>query len=60
MTKNTVEEVKKDIFSKESILNSKKYLNQKDLINTLLKDDKKYTLDEVDKIIEKFEKGEVK
>lgn len=57
--KNIDEVVSKDTYSKDKIVNSKKYANQKDLVNTLLNDDKKYTLDEVDKLIEKFKKGEV-
>ena len=42
------------VFTKESLLNSKKYMFQKDLLNTLLKDDKEYTLEEVDKKINEF------
>lgn len=46
-------------FTKEQILNSKKYIHLKDLVNVLLSDSKTYALVEVDKIIEDFKKGKV-
>lgn len=46
-------------YTKDQIAASQKYSNRKDLINALLNDDKTYTLDEVDKLIEKFMKGKV-
>ena len=48
------------VFTKESLLNSKKYMFQKDLLNILLKDGKEYTLDEVDKKINEFKTGIIK
>ena len=50
----------KPVFSKESLLNSKKYMFQKDLLNILLKDGKEYTLEEVDKKINEFKIGIIK
>lgn len=50
---NSAEEVK---FTKEQILKSKKYSDQRDLINALLKEGKSYLLTEVDEMIEKFMK----
>lgn len=47
-------------FSKAQILQAKKYMNRKDLLNVLLKDDQFYTLDEVDALIDKFMKDKVK
>ena len=47
-------------FTKENILNSKKYAKQKDLVNALLKNDATYSLNEVDEIINKYLKGVVK
>jgi len=47
------EEVK---FTKEQILKSKKYRDQRDLINALLVNGRSYTLDDVDIMIEKFMK----
>ncbi len=50
---------KETTFTKQNILNSKKYAKQKDLVNALLKDDTTYTLKEVDDIINKYLKGVV-
>ncbi|OOM82328.1 hypothetical protein CLPUN_02970 [Clostridium puniceum] len=47
------EEVK---FTKEQILKSKKYGEQRDLINALLKDGNLYALNDVDEMVEKFMK----
>ena len=47
-------------YSKEQVLKSKKYKNRKDVLNVVLKDDKVYTLKEVDKLIDGFMKKEVK
>lgn len=53
-------EVKENKFSKEQLLKSQKYKDERDLINALLKEDKKYSLSDVDKIIDDFMKGKVK
>jgi hypothetical protein len=47
-------------FTKEQLLQSKKFMHQKDLINALLEDNKSYSLDDVDKILDNFLKGDVK
>ena len=47
-------------FSKEKILTFQKYYNRVDLITALLDDDKEYSEKEVDQIMEKFLKEEVK
>lgn len=47
-------------YTKDHLIASKKYANRRDLISALLADDKIYTLDEVDALIEKFMKGKVK
>ena len=47
-------------FSKSSIINSARYINKRDAINVVLKDNQKYTLKEVDEMLEKFYKTEVK
>lgn len=44
-------------FSKVTILASEKYSHRSDLLNMLLKDSKRYTFEEVDKIIDSFMKG---
>ena len=41
-------------FTKQQIVNSKKYLDRKDVLNVLLKDDTSYTFKEVDKLINDF------
>lgn len=46
-------------FSKEQLLRSKKYRNEKDLINAVLPDGE-YTLAEVDKAIKDFKEREVR
>lgn len=49
----------KPVFSKEQLVICGKYCNRKDLINALLDNDKKYTIEQVDNMIEKFMKGRV-
>ena len=56
----TVVKVEKNAFAKEQIVNSKKYANRKCLLGALLENDKKYTFEQVDAIIDKFMKGKVK
>lgn len=56
----TVVKVEKVVFSKEQIVNSKKYANRRDLLGALLENGKKYTFEQVDAIIDKFMKGKVK
>lgn len=53
-------EVKENKFSKEQMLKSEKYKDERDLINALLKEDNKYSLSDVDKLIDDFMKGKVK
>lgn len=63
-TKNTAEQVKveqtKPMFSKAQILASAKYRVRKDLVDALLDDGKKYTMKQVDELIDNFMKGKVK
>lgn len=47
-------------FSKLQILGSEKYKNNIDLLSAILEDSKKYSKDEVDKIINQYLKGKVK
>ena len=46
-------------YSKEQILLSKAYANRKDILNVIL-EDKEYTTEAVDKLLENFLKKEVK
>lgn len=57
--KEAKEKVEKITFSKAKILRFERYKNRVDLLNVLLDDEKPYTTDEVDGLIEKFMKGKV-
>ena len=46
-------------FSKAQILKAEKYKGQHDIIDALLAADKKYSLEDIDKIIKNFLKGGV-
>ena len=54
------EMVKTTTFSKEQLVSSKKYRHHRDLVNVLLADDRLYSFEEVDILINKFMKGKVK
>ena len=47
-------------YSKEQILSSSKYSGTKDLLSILLDGSSEYTTDDVDAIIDKFMKGQVR
>lgn len=53
-------EVAAPVYSKAQLLASKKYANRQDILNALLEDGKTYTTDQVDALIEKYMKGQVK
>ena len=46
-------------FTKQQILESKKYKNRRDLLRALLKDEESYTLKQVDAALSSFLKREV-
>lgn len=46
-------------YTKEQILHAKKNENRKDLLNALLKDGELYTMQQAEKSIEDFMKGQV-
>ena len=46
-------------FTKEQILSSKKYANRKDILGVILSNDKSYTIEQVDSLLDKFMKGKV-
>lgn len=52
-----IKEVVKPKFTKQQLLQSQKYVNRRDALNALLKDDESYTQEQVDEILEKFYKG---
>lgn len=45
---------------KSSILRSKRFAHRRDALTVLLKDDEFYTLEQVEKILDDFMKGQVK
>lgn len=49
-----------EAFSKQQILSSDNYRNQRDLLNALLKEDKDYSLKEVSQLVADFMKRKVK
>ena len=60
MATKKIETKQEVLFTKEQILASKKYVDRKDVCNTVIPDDFHGTLKEVDVLIEKFMKGKVK
>nr|DAK81193.1 MAG TPA: hypothetical protein [Caudoviricetes sp.] len=48
------------MFSKEQILASARFANKRDLVDALLDEDKSYTIETVDNLVEKYMKGKVK
>lgn len=65
MTKKSEGEAKKSqvtsSYPKQQIVKSSKYsLIEKDVLNALLEEDKKYTLEEVAKVLDNFAKKKVK
>lgn len=54
--------IKTDIvkFGKEQICNSVKYSRYKDILSSQLQNDKQYSFEEIDKVIDDFMKGKVK
>ena len=47
-------------YTKEQLMESQKYADKRDMLSALLDEKKKYSLSDVDKMIEKYMKGEVK
>lgn len=46
-------------FSKEQILTSKKYADRRDVLGAVLAENKTYTFNQVDSLLERFMKGKV-
>lgn len=55
---NEIKTKKESEFTKRQLLTSKKYQHQTDLLNAIL-EDRSYTIDEVDKLINDFMKKKV-
>lgn len=61
MTKNSKDlEVIEEKYTKDAILRAEKLSWNKDVLSILLEDEKEYTLSEVEKIVNDFNKREVK
>ena len=60
MATKTTETKQEIMFTKEQILASNKYANRRDVLGAILSDDKTYTFEKVDSLLEKFMKGKVK
>ena len=58
MAKNETTEA--PAFTREQLMASNRYANQRDIIKALLETGKLYTFAQVDGLIEKFKKGKVK
>jgi hypothetical protein len=58
--KKTTEKVVEPKFTKEALMNSRRFRNERDIVSALLKDDVEYTVSEVDSMITEYMKGKVK
>lgn len=52
-------ENKEIVFSKEQLITSKKFMNERDILTVLVKDDETISNDEAARRIENFKKGKV-
>ena len=57
-TKKEVKKVAEEKYTKEQIVNSKTFINNRDLLNAVL-EDKSYSKTEVNEIIKNYKKGKV-
>jgi hypothetical protein len=57
-TKKELKKVAEEKYTKEQIVNSKTFINNRDLLNAVL-ENKSYSKTEVDKIIKNYKKGKV-
>ena len=58
--KSTAKAVKGSKFTKEALVNSKRFRNERDIVSALLEDGVEYTISEVEEMITEYLKGEVK
>ena len=57
-TKEVTEVIETPVsYTKEQIYKSKRYMNKKDIVTVMLKDNERYTFEEVDVLINQFLKG---
>lgn len=57
-TKNEIKKVTEEKYTKEQIVNSKTFINNRDLLNAVL-ENKSYSKTEVNEIIKNYKKGKV-
>lgn len=53
------EKVRDPRYTKQQILSAEKYCRQRDLLGALLEENKTYSTDEVERLVQKFLKGKV-
>ena len=58
--KTAASAAKEPAFTKEALMNCKRFRNERDLVSALLKDDVEYTVSEVVDMIADYMKGKVK
>lgn len=49
-----------NLFSKQQLLSAERFRNRKDIVNALLSHDKQYTIEDVERMISKYMKGQVR
>lgn len=60
-TKKTIAEKPQTIrYTKEQLMQSRKFMENRDLLNALLHSNKNYSIEEVESILLKYKKGKVK
>ena len=57
---NSSEEKQESVFSKEQLINSKRFDKRKDILNAILSDEKRCTISEAEKLIDSYMKGAVR
>ncbi len=50
---------RENLFSKDQLLNSERFRGRRDILNVLLRDDKEYSVESAELMIEKYLKGKV-
>lgn len=58
--KSAATAAKEPKFTKEALVNSKRFYDERDLVSALLEDGAEYTISEVENMIAKYMKGMVK
>lgn len=58
-SKKEVKKITEEKYTKDQIVNSKTFINNRDLLRAVLKEDKSYSKKEINEIIENYKKGKV-